>query len=506
MNEREINKILEELISAEPGLKKDGAELNLLLTKLASSKREIEPDKPFMANLKRQLAAKTNRPEKKSNNINSLFNFNNMIKLKFALSALILVLALATGFVYFTQKKSSFPKQIFSSDIQITPLGEKAFGNIALASAEKRSEGGGNASASADALAPKPAMGSDTEVRIVPVGQGGGGTAIYPPQIVYRYVYTGEDFEVPDSSAPMYRRIKGLGSIGASQILRSLNFGIVDLGTFGSLATQQVSLVEDQDFGYAFSINFEEGTMSIFENWRRWLTPNRQCQDQACFDQYRVKISDMPDNASVISITDSFLREHNISTKNLGTPFVQDYWRKEYEALQDKSQIYLPDVVSVIYPLTIEGQEVFDEMGNKSGISVMVNVRLKKVSGVYELSQQNYESSAYNLLTDQKTIISIAEKGGFRPDYYYIQEGAPTTEETVELGTPIRSMVRTWQYNPATQESKELFVPSLIFPVTKGSQNPYYRSNIVVPLVQEILDSALGPQPIPLPAVEKFAQ
>lgn len=247
--------------------------------------------------------------------------------------------------------------------------------------------------------------------------------------------------------------------------------------------------------------------VSITENWKKWQTPDRLCADEVCFEQNRLKIDDIPDDQTLISLATEFLKDHNISLENYGIPYVQNFWQLEYQTVQDKSLAYVPDIVSVIFPLKINGTEVYDEGGNKTGLMVPVNVRVKKVSGVYDLSALRFESSLYEAETDIKKLISIAENGGFRGGYYFAENQNQTE---IELGTPVTAYVKIWQYEPQKAESQELIVPALIFPITKSPADvPYFfQQNIIVPIVKDVLENAYpgGPIPLPLPAVAEPAE
>jgi hypothetical protein len=316
------------------------------------------------------------------------------------------------------------------------------------------------------------------------------------PASQYKFVYKGEELVLDQKEMDVYKRIKGgFGSTAVSSVLKNLNFGLVNLNKLTNASVQSVNVVEDRDFGYAFSINFEEGIISIYENWTKWQTPDRLCQDEACYEANRLKISDIPSDEEIINIANSFLSEHNIKVSSYGAPKIQDYWKKEYERASNKSQVYIPDTVTVIYPQILNGQTVYDQSGNETGLMVNVNVRVKKGSGISELSSLKYQSSLYATVTDAKKILEIASRGGMY-QYYPFYEGGTTKE--LELGAPKVSLIKHWQYKD--NQNTELLVPALIFPILNPPSDQYfYQSNVVVPLVEEILNEQ---QPYPMPLME----
>ena len=124
---------------------------------------------------------------------------------------------------------------------------------------------------------------------------------------------------------------------------------------------------------------------------------------------------------------------------------------------------------------------------------VGVSLRYNRVTNVNEINANLFEGSKYGAETDKEKILSAAQNGGLFKNYSY-----PDAKETldVELGTPEFGLVRIWKYEEEKHESKELFVPSLIFPITKMPDHPhFYQQNVIVPLVGDILDDMTGPEP-----------
>jgi hypothetical protein len=149
----------------------------------------------------------------------------------------------------------------------------------------------------------------------------------------------------------------------------------------------------------------------------------------------------------------------------------------------------VPEVLQVIYPQLLNGQLVWDEGGNsKAGVRVSVNLRNQEVEGIWNLTTNNYESSAYEAIQDFSEVIKIAEAGGWRNQGWFANGQAE-----VALGTPTRQLLKITNYQNG--RSEELIVPALVFPVEKSGSNIYYRSAVVVPLIKELLakDSASGP-------------
>ena len=103
----------------------------------------------------------------------------------------------------------------------------------------------------------------------------------------------------------------------------------------------------------------------------------------------------------------------------------------------------------------------------------------------------------YKTETDINKILDIARRGG--RNVYTYQNNQKVIE--VKIGTPTLSYVKIWQYN--NNQNDELLVPAFIFPILeKPAVNYFYKDNIIVPLISDMLDSDNNPRVMPMPLVE----
>ncbi|MGE5392688.1 MAG: hypothetical protein ACM3NH_03010 [Candidatus Saccharibacteria bacterium] len=474
---KRIEEILADLYRIEPEFKKQEPRLKRLLAELLSVRPDVTLDDEFVAGLRHQLLAAAREMESHRKAGRSLLSLS--LQWTGSVAVMVVVVGLAAYFFYGSgQNKDQDAKNLLAAKMEVKAVGTQAFGNlrdVELAVATGKGGGGGEAS-SRDASATAPQA----------YGMGGGGFA--PDMVSFKYTYKGEDFTVPAAQMDVYKREKGLPSgVDASSILKNLDFGILNAGNFGNLMVQSLNLAEDKDLGYSIYVSIPDGAVSIGQNWAKWPTVAKLCEteggSEACFREHQMKLADMPDDATMISIADQFLKDHNIGTESYGEPFVNNYWKADYERAQDKSMYFIPDTVNVVYPLKMDGKETYDEGGTRIGMNVMVDARLKKAAGVSELTSQRYESSSYGTETDQSQLVAIAEKGGYHGGYY--ETGGRTVN--VELDTPTLAYLKVWQYNSDT--TNELLVPALIFPVTKTSDSSVtYRRNVVVPVIKDIIN------------------
>lgn len=308
----------------------------------------------------------------------------------------------------------------------------------------------------------------------------------------YKFEYKGE-LAVGSSSVEVLRRLKAIDTgMDVSGLLAGLNFGPADLSTFSGMALQNANFIQKGEYGYNLSISFDDGSVSVGQNWETW--PAGRCGgDQVCYDAQRVKFEEVLADTEAIAIAEAFVKEHGINAAMFGAPEINNTWRVSYDASPDKANYYLPEAVDVIYPLKINDQYVYDEYnGQKQGLVVSVHIKSKRVSSAYGLTTQTYESSPYDVETDAKKILAYAETGGANS---YRAEGAASV--TLELGDPIQGFIKYYNYANAVSLKSlndELLVPALIFPIKdipKDDPN-FYRTAVIVPLVKEVLDERMA--------------
>ncbi|MCL5666294.1 MAG: hypothetical protein M1383_00770 [Patescibacteria group bacterium] len=472
--EKKIQQILLDLYKIDPNFKQHEAKIAIIIKEVLLAKPDTKFDEKFAEDLRRRLMAKADLLKEKQNK--TLFGSLKFAKrLNYALGAVaVLTLIIAGGLLSQDRKNkqaiSNKTLEIFSGKTSVTKAPSHAFGDLALSSPQgSQPTGMGGAGAgigAADAnSAPKTAL-----------GLGGGGM---PMLINYQYVYKGGEFSLDQPEMDVYRRVRtAVSGTGAASLLKQMDFGIIDMNTFSNLSLQNLNFAEDKDYGYMFYVSLEEGTISISENWKKWPSPENTCKDSACFEQNRVKFSDVPEDAALIAMANQFLKDHNISTASYGEPLVENSWKEEYLKATDKTNSYIPNFLTVIYPQIINGNEVYDEGGNPAGLTVSVDLYAKKASGVSELYAQNYESSAYEVETDAGQLTKLAEQGGRNGNFS--NPGAGRTVQ-VELGTPHLGYVKSYQPQEQGGPAGQMLIPALIFPITKVSQDtPFYQKNVVV--------------------------
>ena len=320
-------------------------------------------------------------------------------------------------------------------------------------------------------------------------GRGGGGDAsklsAYPvvddmiayPEYTERYEYLYEG-ELPDLStidATVYRRVDALtlpSSVSAA--FSNLSLGIVPLSSFSNLELMNFSLAQEGSDGYSIYADTTSNSISISRNNAYWQTLDYS---------KTLTSSDLPTDEELASLASQFLTQYGIDTSSFG------------EASVDRSYIdpdsWIPDTMNVVYPLIVNGTDVWTMYGQPSGLSIFVSLRSDEVEGLYAPGPYTLEASTYGLATDPAEILKVANRGGL---WEPVIENATVTY-TNKLGEPELILAEHYQYlDDGT--SSILYVPALRFPVIEDDPDaPYIHDWVIVPLVQDILDE-VNPAPV----------
>jgi hypothetical protein len=469
---------------------------------MSDLKPETKFDKRFAARLKKEILQKHNA---------SKINFNFMNKRIYFIASSVAVLGVVIIFVSFnlnnnpsdnwgqnnfvgnhesqvetkSAKKVAFVRLKDGAYGSLSELNTLA-GNISAKAPAPLGLGGGGqeiAGASVPAVDPNMTVSSQGSTGLAAPARVMDSKMIAPVSS-YKYVYKGEPLDLKDATGDVYRRLKGDGQMGGdlANLVSSQNLGPINLQSFRNLKMTNLSLIEDRDLGLMINFDFNEDSVYIYENWEKWRIPERDnCTDDACFNKYRLKIEDVPADEDLIAMSKNFLNTYSVSLDNYGEPSVENSWRVDYER-SDKSNYYIPEYATVVYPLLINNEAVRDQSGNYAGLRVTINLLKKVASGLNGLMPYRYETSSYALETNSENIMKAVNNGGWNHIYYY---NSGESKE-LELGTPYKSLIQTWKYTNGKND--ELLVPALVFPVLNAPADYYGSKFISVPLVKEMLD------------------
>ncbi len=507
----DLRSILGELYAIDPSLRDHEAELIPVIEAMMRTKPDVTPDPAFVEHLRLTLRDKASNVSYSTSS--SFFSFFTMNKLQYTLSGLLIGIIAAAPLTYSLTKsgQSAFApanpesaQNLFSYSVEET--GSNAFGELSTTATD--TYGGGDTPVGS----PAPTVSRDMMNTRPQSGGGGSDSMMVDPKIgimppseytEYRLSFEGQLPTLSDS-VDVFKRDKGTSAADISKILGAFNTGLIDLRSFAGAKTDMISFYQDTKYGYMGTISFREGSISLNQNWEQWPHPESNCQDEACFQRYRLKAEDIPADDVLIKIAQEFVDAHSIDMSQYGAPEVDHQWRTQYEAASDKSMIWIPDSVRVTYPLMIDGKPVFDEGGMKAGIGIGVNVREKRVSDAWGIMDQKYQKSSYAGVTDESVIREYLSNYG-KMDTSWMPPNTPKKTVTVTLGTPTVSLLRVYTYK--NNVSEELMVPSLVFPVTNVSDGGYfYNESITIPLASDLLkERNSGGNPVPMPLIMEDA-
>lgn len=511
LTEEQITYVMHEL-----GLDPGDIRAKQTIKLIAASKPDGQIDARFINSLRADLLEKANViSATRSLRSKSQNNYFSIYMNKILASALVVALVLVAGGLWyiqqtdrplFTLNQQGADTQLLSGEYGVTGVGNESFGDLAKLTVATAARGGSAGLNGAGEMAEAPTQIPDRQVADI-TGNNATGISlggdqkplIWPGPMNFDFRYEGQDLPqlAQDQSVLKRTRPVQIPSV-VDRIVSLMSFGLIDMSKFRDLKIQNFSFVEDREFGYGINVDVQNGFVNIYQNWEKW--PQQDVPTclalEICPPQNNLTINELPSDEESIQIANRFLNDYNVSREGYGAPFVQDAWRTYYERTEDKTNYYIPEQVQVIFPLVIEGAQVFDEGGNLTGMSVMIDARTRRAISVNELTTKQFERSVYKGETDSNRILEIAERGGFR-NYSYEEPGVKKTR--LNLDTPTIEMVKIWFSSDDYRTSNELFVPAFVFPVKNWVEAGYYRPNIVVPLVADILDSDVDQgRPIPL--------
>lgn len=497
---KNLRTFLDELYEIDPALREHEKDILPLVEQLLKSDPAREPDAAFVSRLRMEL---NERAAEFAVTSNGFFTWQKMVFALAGATAAVAVFAVVQSPFANRSQEVGTGSPLFS--YQVETAGEKAFGDLSGISAPSlqqesgtRAQGGGGGGN--PSMAPMADMGVSNDAMMAE----GKMIAPYNP-VKYTYSLKSELTDLP-AMVDVFKHKPVSSNVSLASIASRFNIGNIDLNSFAGASVDSLTFSENKEFGYQVTVDFRNGTLSVNAQWEKW--PQSNCQTEACWQAQQVKIGDIPADDILVSIAQKFVEDHGISLENYGAPEVDTQWRVEYDRAADKSNVYIPETLRVIFPLMVDGKVVYDQGGAKTGISVGVHVKHKRVMDVWGIGDRTFVKSSYEGVTDPAVIKAYLDNLGNWPVHImYAREDGSTTdakEVNVTLGEPTMSYATFYRSNGNMGE--ELLIPSLIFPVESSTDaNGYYSQTIVVPLAKEVLEDqgSIGrPMPLDMPMMQ----
>lgn len=358
--------------------------------------------------------------------------------------------------------------------------------------------GGGMGSAAGIVAAPSPGIAAPESDSSVSSSDAPSAKMVSPDWVptYYRYAFSGSLPEIPKESVVFLRQPKPLSNSSVAPLVNAVSFGNFDLKTLQDTKIRSLGFYEDRPYGMEMSVDFENATVSLFRNYAKW--PQVSCETEECWTKNRVRADDVPDNAKILAIAEAFVRERKMDVSGYGKPFVDESWKEAYARASDKDSAYVPETVSVTYPMVLAGSGVYESYGTKKGLSVSVDVRTKRVSDVSGLESAEYVGSAYANETDPKKVADAVSRGG--NPFVFAADSMPKNAKEIEVPVGNPEFVRVWTYATKDGKSVQYAVPALAFDALREPKDgEYFNRKIVVPLTKDFFPSEESlPVPVPM--------
>lgn len=445
-----LQSLLDELYQLDPSLRQHEPRLRVVLEKLLLAQPHFSPSPDTLYQLKQKLMTE---PRPAMNRRAPLFAIP-------AIAIVAVVIYVATQ--QSPQQTNTPPAR--SSAISIDTTKENAFGDFltgqrqsttTTTSSDKESSGAGD-SATSSSLIARPA-----------------------DFVSYTYSITGE-YSLP--TLAVLKRQKGLS--GGSSLSASSLFST---SSFSGLRLDSVTASQTTDDGYSVSIDYRDGLVSIYRQSSlssKDLIAETRPSGTSTSESSMTTVSD----ETALSVAKKFLSDHKISVDGYDQPFVV-----KPIATNEMLKTMQGMEAQVIFPWNINGQPVYDDNGQRFGLTVGV-AGDEKVQSVYNLMPLSFQASTYATVTDRAKIADYTKRGGWM--YSSVPTGGKV--ETISLSAPTSGYL--FSRYTLEQGTGDFLVPAIIFPLTPEQQLKTYRYGVVVPLLADLLNPAVStPSPDVLP-------
>lgn len=333
-------------------------------------------------------------------------------------------------------------------------------------------------------------------------GMGGGGATsdakLIAPEMMteYEFIYDGPLPLAQEETLPVYKRV--LAADGGERFAKSLEgigLGLIDASSFAGFALQNATVVQQEQYGLMLSVDLASEQVFLAPHYPEWPNPLQQCwangaapeAADACQRQYALKESDIPEDGTMIAAAREFLDRHGVDTADYGEPFVSHDWRvfADLAARQSASSeaapaLPIPEQLSVIFPLMLDGQPVYEGTRGQFGIFVNYDIRAKRVAGLNNLMTRRYQKSEYPVRKDEAALREMLTSGGL-----YGGAVGGVEKRQIRLGEPQQALMRHVAFDE--QGMRELIIPVLLFAVPQtDAQGVLYQDKVVLPLVEGV--------------------
>jgi hypothetical protein len=456
-----IENILSDLYAIDSSFKKHEGELRQLIRRLQLSKPDFSIDDTFVRRLRSDLLY-GGQVQPASSLMKSYLKqlFNNLIRSSVfgTAVAVVLLVPLAYGARIYTENQSLAGVQVENEVVslgqrqQIVYTSQSAFGPIVATkqASQEESAVASSIAATTTPLTDAIAAAETTNAEITNTAQTGTSSLVYAGDLITLNQTTGAVLELDTSDQSRSEIINSIQSLGFD--LTNIN------SVIASSTSETINLSESKPFGYSLTIDPDSASVAITEQTSLW-------PDNASLPNIKTLTSDI----STIGTATAFLKTHNIDMSHYGTA-------------QVVSENATSSIATVLLPLLINNQNVYNPDGSVYGITVTVDQIQNRVTAVTGISSQKYDASDYPLQTDFGGLLSAIGATTTQITSAIAADASSTiaTTSISTLSTPIQGLIHY------TNDEDSFFVPGLIFPLTvvsaDGTTTP--TAPLVVPLLE----------------------
>ncbi len=507
---QQAKEIIAELMKLEPDLIDKRQELENVVEEMICAKPDLTLNEEFRADLRRRLILTAETPKRALNWSMLLSNLKPGLIGAGVMAIIAIAISLPNNRV---TEDQHFPllEENTAGDVQKSALGSIAFGYLGSAVSDSNNikttaESSQNTPTPPTVLSATPtiAMGAggsfapgnasdmsgDAKLRTMPVT---------PEYVEHTFSYEGK-IELPTEDVKVLRLATSDLTSNIGLNMTGHRIGGMDLGMFSGSKLQNLTLVDDSTYGHTISVDGTNGSVYLNQNWQKWsLDMNCVLSSSApCDKAQQISLSELPSDDVSIDIALDFIDSYGISTKSFGEPYVDNSWRRDHDFAVARGETpWIPEQVTVIFPMVFDGMEVIDETGVAQGLRISVDVRARRVASAGPIRDIRIESSNYPAINDLELFKKALRKGGSGSAYYY---GAAVKSINHELVSPTPVYLMQWKWQDGI--GSQLLIPALRFDVAATEATAeWYRPTVVMPLASDFYVIS-NDQPIILPAAD----
>jgi hypothetical protein len=474
--------ILDELYALDPALRSEEARLIQIIDLMQKTKPNIEINEQFRARLRSELLKNT------SSSVSGFAKYRFTI-VSSVLSSVFASLVVGVG-VWWLLGSTSLPSISSSGVVSsasslwvsfapvITDLGPWAFGQALTTVSSPVSSARPTPERQALVSSVSP-LGTQDAISVDP--QISSKMMVIDPSYqptIYEYTYTGT-LQIATGSQAVYRRKNMPIDTGdISHMLGSMHIDGFDIGSLKNTKITNLTLVEDRAYGYSVSLDFLGGTVGIYQN-TQW--PQPKCDQNGCETLPEISRESLENTWALIQIADRWIQDYQINRSLYGSPRVEVF-AYPIGVMADgvtPEPYRVPDLVTVVYPLLLDGKNIYEEYGTSRGLSLSIDLRSQKISSVYGIEKVSLERSQYESETDTGVIMQMIRQGG----RYEGWNPENAKKVTLSLGEPVLTyVVLSGEYRDG--ESPTYYVPAYRFPVLGRTADMWAPESIMIPLVR----------------------